>query len=283
MTQLLDVEGLAPFGAKVRGIDIDAFEADPDAGRQILDLLERHSVLIFPEFGTDDVKQIRFSRCLGEIITASGAGSGSGRFGDYPEIYHVGFGDQLSNRLYVKGAFAWHLDGAMDPIPTKASLLNAHAIADKGGDTQFLNTYVAYDRLTADEQREFADLRVRHSAESAYRKIDPNPTDDIIAALQRVPVRTHPLIWTHRSGRKSLVLGATALDIEGMSHDESRAFIDALLDRMASPDNVLQHHWTVGDLVMWDNRGTLHRAMHYEEDSGRMMHRVTLVGDEPIE
>lgn len=281
--QLLEVEPLSPFGAKITGVDVDAFEADPTAGEQILDLLERHSVLIFPNFGTDDALQVRFCRCLGAIITASGEGSGAGRFGDFPEIYHVGFGDQLSNRLYVKGAFAWHLDGAMDPIPTKATLLNARRVANVGGDTQFLNTYVAYDRLTDDEKREFATLNVRHSAESAYRKVDPNPTDDIVAALQRVPIRSHPLVWTHRTGRKSLVLGATALDVEGKSTAEGREFIDTLLDRMASPDNVLQHHWTVGDLVMWDNRGTLHRAMHYEEDSGRMMHRVTLVGDEPIE
>jgi alpha-ketoglutarate-dependent taurine dioxygenase len=89
-------------------------------------------------------------------------------------------------------------------------------------------------------------------------------------------------VWTHRTGRKSLVLGATAGSIEGMDEEDGAALLSALLRRATEPEHVLTHRWSVGDLVIWDNRGTLHRATHYTEHSGRRMHRVTLVGDEPI-
>jgi alpha-ketoglutarate-dependent taurine dioxygenase len=96
------------------------------------------------------------------------------------------------------------------------------------------------------------------------------------------PVKEHPLVWTHRSGRRSLVLGATADRVVGMEPGESRAILDDLLARSTRPERVYRHHWSVGDLVIWDNRGVLHRASRYDADSRRDMHRTTLYGDEPV-
>ena len=101
--------------------------------------------------------------------------------------------------------------------------------------------------------------------------------------LRSAPQRVHPLVWTHRSGRKSLVLGVTTSHVEGMDEAEGRQLLASLLDHATAPDRVYSHQWEVGDLVIWDNRGTLHRVTPYPEDSGRLMHRVTLVGDEPIQ
>ncbi len=90
-------------------------------------------------------------------------------------------------------------------------------------------------------------------------------------------------MWTHQSGRRSLVLGATTSHVVGMDHAEGRALLDDLLARSTTPDRVYRHEWSVGDMVIWDNRGVLHRACRYDPTSPRDMHRTTLSGDEVIQ
>ena len=274
----LTIEPLAPIGALIHGATADVLLHDPDVERAVMEALEANGVLVFPEIGLDDQEQIAFAGRLGEI-----AGGRSGRSRDFPEIYLVGFGPDLNNELYVKGSFFWHIDGTTDAQPSKASLLSGRRLAAEGGDTQFVSTYRAYDRLSPADQQRYAGLKVVHSAEAAYRWFEPNPTDETVARLRTTPTPEHPLVWTHRSGRKSLVLGTTAGRVVGMSDEESAEFLRDLLASATAPEHVYTHRWKVGDLVMWDNRGTLHRATPYAEDSGRMMHRVTLVGDEPIQ
>ena len=94
--------------------------------------------------------------------------------------------------------------------------------------------------------------------------------------------KVHPLVWRHRSGRRSLVLGASASHVEGMAYHEGRDLLRRLRDWATQPRFVYQHSWTVGDLVIWDNTGTMHRVTPYALDSGRMMHRTTLVGEEVL-
>ncbi len=91
------------------------------------------------------------------------------------------------------------------------------------------------------------------------------------------------MVWTHQSGRRSLVLGATSSHVAGIGRDEGRALLDDLLARSTTPDRVYRHEWSVGDMVIWDNRGVLHRACPYDPDSPRDMHRTTLSGDEVIQ
>jgi alpha-ketoglutarate-dependent taurine dioxygenase len=91
------------------------------------------------------------------------------------------------------------------------------------------------------------------------------------------------LIWTHKSGRRSLVIGATTDHVVGMSRDEGRALLDGLLHRATRPERVYRHEWSVGDTVIWDNRGVLHRVEPYDLTSPREMLRTTLLGDEPIQ
>jgi alpha-ketoglutarate-dependent taurine dioxygenase len=93
----------------------------------------------------------------------------------------------------------------------------------------------------------------------------------------------HPLVWTHRDGRRSLVLGASTDQVVGMERDDGRALLDDLLQRSTSAARVYRHEWSVGDTVIWDNRGVLHRAAAYDADSPREMFRTTVLGDEPIE
>jgi alpha-ketoglutarate-dependent taurine dioxygenase len=110
----------------------------------------------------------------------------------------------------------------------------------------------------------------------------PNPTDEQLARWREHSEQVHPMAWTHRSGRKSLVLGLTAGRIEGMSEDEGRAILDEMQAWATQPQFVYRHHWTVGDMIIWDNTGVMHRVEKYPADSGRLLSRTTLVGEEAI-
>jgi alpha-ketoglutarate-dependent taurine dioxygenase len=105
----------------------------------------------------------------------------------------------------------------------------------------------------------------------------------LVAKWRSRPTHEHPLVWTHRSGRRSLVLGASADYVVGMDLDEGRALLADLLDRATAPPLVYSHQWAVGDTVIWDNNGVLHRAAPYDPDSPREMLRTTVLGDEPIQ
>jgi alpha-ketoglutarate-dependent taurine dioxygenase len=183
---------------------------------------------------------------------------------------------------YRQGTFFWHIDGANDLVPNKATLLTARQISDDGGDTEFANTYAAYLALSDAEQAELADVRVVHSFAASQILVHPDPSPEQLAAWDGVPSREHPLVWTRRNGRKSLLLGASAGQVVGQSVEEGRALLDRLLEWSTRPQFVLRHRWRVGDLVVWDNTGMLHRAEPYDSDSPRLMHRTTIAGEEAI-
>jgi alpha-ketoglutarate-dependent taurine dioxygenase len=183
---------------------------------------------------------------------------------------------------YLRATVEWHIDGAQDEIPAMASLLSAKVLASSGGETEFASTYVAYDELTADEKERFEQVRVLHSLAGTQRLVNPNPTPEQEAAWA-ASAREHPLVWRHRSGRRSLVIGSTAVGVVGMDHEEGAELLRDLLARATTPDHVFRHEWGEGDMVIWDNRGVIHRVQPYDPASGREMHRTTIEGDEPIQ
>ena len=126
-------------------------------------------------------------------------------------------------------------------------------------------------------------MRVVHTIEASQRLFNNDPTPEELAVWRTRPAKEHPLVWQHKSGRNSLVLGATTDHVVGMDRDEGRALLDELLARSTTPDRVYRLEWSVGDLVIWDNRGVLHRACPYDPTSPRDMHRTTFAGDEPIQ
>jgi alpha-ketoglutarate-dependent taurine dioxygenase len=164
-----------------------------------------------------------------------------------------------------------------------ATVLSAKHVADSGGETEFASSYAAYDALSEDEKERYGSLRVVHSLEASQRKVTPDPSPEVLANWRARRTHEHPLVWTHRSGRRSLVLGASADYIVGMDQDEGRALLADLLDRATVADKVYCHAWSVGDTVIWDNRGVLHRAAHYDPSSPREMLRTTVLGEEPIQ
>jgi alpha-ketoglutarate-dependent taurine dioxygenase len=118
--------------------------------------------------------------------------------------------------------------------------------------------------------------------EATQRDVFPDPTPEMRAAWARHPDKVHPLVWTHRSGRRSLLLGSSTSHVVGMDEERGRALLEELLTWATQPRFVYRHEWAVGDMVIWDNTGVMHRVEPYRADSGRMMHRTTLVGEEAV-
>ena len=276
----LEIEELSPIGAQLRA-NIDFLLEDPEAPDRIMKTLEDRGVVVFRELHLDDAQQVAFSRRLGEPMVKKTPGYS----GELPEIFRVSLDRSINDVSYMKSTFCFHIDGTCGgvPQPPKASLLSARRLPPEGSQTQFASTYAAYERLSDAEKLRFEGLKVLHSLEAAYRRIQPDPTPEVLAQLRADQNQLQPLVWTHRDGRKSLVISNAAWYVEGMPREEGAALLLDLEHRATRPEHVLTHDWRVGDLVIWDNRGVMHRAVPYADDSGREMHRVTLVGDEPIQ
>jgi len=262
-------------GVQITGVDPVRLLDDEALPAWILDTLDTHGVLVFRDLHLDDATQVAFSKRLGRVEVFGK--------GVHPEIFRITL-DPAKNPMaaYLRGTFDWHIDGCTDDVPIMATILNAHAVAEAGGETEFASTYTAFDDLSADEKERCLSLRVVHSFEAAQRMINDDPTPEELALWRTRPSKEHPLVWTHASGRRSLVLGATTSHVAGMDAEEGRTLLGDLLARSTTPDRVYRHHWAVGDLVIWDNRGVLHRACPYDAASPRDMHRTTLHGEEPI-
>ncbi len=237
-------------------------------GDDLRAILEERGVLLFPQLNLTDEEQVAFTRTLGRMAQ---------------DIFKISM-DPQENPLYAytKGAFYWHIDGTMSDVPILASIMSCRRRSPTGGQTQFANTYAAYDDLAAADKKMLEGLRVVHMFEVSQRYVNPEPSHADLQDWQRFPPVTLPLVWTHRSGRKSLVLGSTASHIEGMDLREGWNLLTRLRDHATQPQFVYSHEWTVGDLLIWDNTGTMHRVLAYPHDSGRLMHRTTLQGEEPF-
>ncbi len=249
------------------------------AARDAQRALDDHGVVVYREIHISDDQLLAFSRLLGTLVVQP-----TGEH-VHPEIQTITMDPTKTNALlasYRQGNFHWHIDGATDAVPQKATLLTAREVDPAGGDTEFANIYAAYAALPEAERAAIADLKVEHSFAHAQSLANPDATDEQRASWNRVPARVHPLVWTRRSGRKSLLLGATAGDVVDWPKDEGRALLDRLLAWSTQPQFTLRHCWRKGDLVMWDNTGMLHRALPFEPTSIRLMHRTTLLGEEPV-
>jgi alpha-ketoglutarate-dependent taurine dioxygenase len=265
------------------GLEVTGLTADDlmksDSAREIRQLLDRHGVLVYREINIDDDALLALSRALGTVVVQS---TGEHRL---PEIQTITMDPSKTNAIlasYRAGNFHWHIDGATQVIPQQATLLSAREVDPAGGDTEFASTYAAYDGLSDEEKAEFESLEVVHTFGHAQSLANPDPDEATRRAWARVPAQVHPLVWTRKNGRKSLLLGATASEVVGWPIERSRALLDRLLEWSTRPEYVLRQVWRKGDLVIWDNTGMLHRATEFEPSSQRLMHRTTLAGEESV-
>jgi alpha-ketoglutarate-dependent taurine dioxygenase len=266
------------MGASITGIT-GAEAATPEVARQLQGALDEYGVVVLPELNISDDDLAALARLLGEVVLPP-----YGALADHPEISPVTRDPELDKLArYREANVNWHIDGTTSDAPDKMTLLTARRTAEDGeGNTEFANTYAAYRALPDDDKALIDGLRVRFSADSAYRKVDPNPSEKAVAQWATVPKSEHPLVWKRQDGRRSLVMGSTAEAVIDMPDDEGQALLRRLLDWATQPEFTLSHSWREGDLVIFDNTGLLHRAMPYSATSPRLMHRATIAGDEPF-
>src|ERR1700722_18179234 len=262
----------ATVGAEVLGLDPEALLHDDTLPKACMEALEENGVLVFRALHVDDDTQVAFSKRLDDVGKAHPAPP--------PKNFPVPL-DPAKAALaeFPPRTVHWHIDGAQDDVPAKATTLSAHVISATGGETEFASTYAAYDDLTDAEKKRDEDLRVLHSLEASQRLVHPDPTPEQVAGWRSRPDKEHPLVWRHRSGRRSLVLGGSASQVGGRGRREGKTLLHELLERSTAPARVYRHEWTVGDLIIWDNTGVMHRVMPYDPGSAREMHRTTMSGD----
>lgn len=258
------------------GSRINLSKAELLSGRHAEDirqLLELRGVLVFPTINFTDEEQAAFTETIGTFLPEIKG----------QKVYNISLDiKQNPNRDYLKGSLYWHIDGTMNQRPIGAAILSSKVLPTWGGNTEFCNTYASYDALDDAKKQELEGLRVIHSMWNTQLYHTPEPT---LASLEQYAMMGEvelPLVWKHRSGRKSLVLGNTCQEVIGKTRLESAKILHGLREWATQPQFVYSHEWSVGDAVMWDNTGTMHRAMPYDPDCGRLLHRTKTEGEEPI-
>jgi alpha-ketoglutarate-dependent taurine dioxygenase len=264
---------------------------DPAFADECHDALERYGVLLFPRIGFSDDEQVAFSKSLGDVVPQGPMRPD----GTQVVVFKITLDPRENpSAEYLRATIGWHIDGLFDDgPPPKATMLSAKRVSATGGQTEFCNTYAAYEDLPEGERTSYESLRIVHSLEASNRATNPNPTPEEAERWRqveaqrdragRIGAKEHPLVWRHQTGRKSLVLGMTVDHVAGVSEAESRALIEKLTAHSTRREIVYRHEWQVGDLLIWDNCGVMHRAIPYDSDSGRLMHRTVLHGVETIE
>ncbi len=237
------------------------------------DLLEQRGVLVFPQIEFTDAEQVAFTKMMGQFLPEI----------DGEEVYNISLDSKVNRKSeYLKGSLYWHIDGTMNKRPIGAAILSSKKLPTWGGNTEFCNTYAAYEALDDDTKRQIEHLHVAHSAWTTLFYYNPEPDQTKLKEMMAIGETELPLVWTHKSGRKSLVLGATAHHVIGMNWTESASLLNSLREWATSESFRYSHEWKLGDAVMWDNTGTMHRAMPYDPDCGRLLRRTKTAGVEPI-
>ena len=270
------------FGATVSGVDLRAI-TDADFAA-IHRAWIAHQVLVFPGQALSDADLIAFSRRFGDLDEAPVQENGQRFVPGLPEIYVVS--NVIENGVAIgslgAGEAVWHTDMSYLAAPPKASMLFALEIPPSGGDTSFCDMYAAFETLPEALRERVAGLLVKHDGtynSGGYVRQGVAPTDD----PRQAPGTLHPLVCTHpESGRRMLYLGRRRMAwIEGMGLADSASLLDAIWDYATRPEISFTHRWRVGDLVLWDNRCTMHRRDPFHAASRRIMHRTQIKGVAP--
>jgi taurine dioxygenase len=267
-------------GAEVKDLDLRRIDAATFAA--IDRAWVEHQVLLFRGQSLTDDGLIAFSRRFGGLDWAPVQENGRRFVEGKPEIYVVS--NVIENGVAIgslgAGEAVWHTDMSYLDDPPKASMLYALEVPAAGGDTSFCNMYTAYETLPPELKHRAETLKIKHDGtynSGGYVRLGVTPTDDPRAS----PGAVHPLVCRHpESGRRCLYLGRRRnAYLMGRELAESEALLDALWEHATKPEFAWTHHWRVGDLVMWDNRCTMHRRDPFDPASRRIMHRTQIKGD----
>jgi taurine dioxygenase len=272
----LTLRQLSPaLGAEISGIDL----RDPiDAARQqrFLDAWHRHLVILLRKQTLDEEAQVRFAETFGPPAKVTSGRSFSVKHPSVMLISNIRQDGKPIGAL-PDGEMHFHTDQCHQEIPAKATMLYAIEIPSQGGNTLFANAYTAYETLAEEIKRRIAGRR----ALNAYDKdstLRSASYDNAGSSCWHPVVRTHPA-----TGRKALYVNRLMTrEIEGLPREESDALLQMLFDHQEQPSFVYEHVWRPGDLLMWDNRCTLHARTDFSAGERRLLRRVTILGENPV-
>jgi len=283
----MEPDRLPQFVGEVAGVDVRAPLAPADRNA-IIAGMDRYAVLVFRDQMIDDAQQLIFSRHFGTLEVASGdiVQGAARRLGD--EINDISNLDRENRvraiddraRLFGLGNMLWHSDSSFKATPAKYSLLSARVLPSAGGNTEFADMRAAWDALDPAMQAELRDLVCEHSQLYSRGVLGFTEfTDDERLKFVPVPQR---LVRRHAgTGRLSLFLASHAGAIRGMPVPEARMLLRDLTELATERRFVHAHVWRPWDLVMWDNRVTMHRARRFPAHEARDMHRTTVADIAP--
>jgi taurine dioxygenase len=278
----LDITPTGAVGAEIRGLDLRRLDAAQFAAIEAAWIA--HAVLLFRGQSLADDDLIAFARRFGDLDLAPIQENGRRFVEGRPELYVVSNvvvnGEPIGS--LGAGEAVWHTDMSYLPAPPKASMLYALEIPPTGGDTSFASMYLAWETLPEDLKRRVRGLKVKHDGtynSGGYVRQGVVPTDD----PRESPGHLHPMVCTHpESGRQMLYLGRRRnAYIDGLDLADSEALLDAVWAHACKPEFCWTNQWRVGDLVLWDNRCTMHRRDPFDASARRVMHRTQVKGAAP--
>jgi alpha-ketoglutarate-dependent 2,4-dichlorophenoxyacetate dioxygenase len=274
------------FVGEVSGVDLCS-PLEKDNFSEISEALDRYAVLVFRDQQLTDEQQIAFSKHFGPLETSIGTIRKDRKHRLHSSaLADISNLDENNNirstsdwwRMMMLANQLWHTDSSFKRVPGKVSFLSAHEVPPSGGETEFADLRAAYDALEQATKERIDGLVAEHSIFHSRSLIGYTEfSDEERAALPPVPqtiVRIHP-----GSGRKTLYLASHASHIIGTPVEQGRALLDELITFATQPCFVYQHRWRSGDLVVWDNRCTLHRGRPYDDANFRRDMRRTTVED----
>lgn len=270
-------------GVEVNGIDLSQPLSAANRDR-ILALFRAHPIMVFPSQYLTREQQFDFTTNFGDVETRH-----VGRHVDaqrYTAVHTVSNLDANGNPIAIpaeRGNYYWHSDKSYHAVPSLLTMLHGVEIPPTGGGTQFANLTMAYAALPDATKQRIAGLRASHSWEASRINCGAKPATEE-QKRERPPV-DHPLVRTHPdTGAKGLYLGNHAGHIVGMPHDEGAALLRDLLDFATQSRFVYTHAWRQGDVVLWDNRCLVHRALPHDDMTRhrRVLHRTVVTGTVPV-
>jgi taurine dioxygenase len=276
------------LGAEVRGVDMRR-PMDAATRQAVIDAWTRHLVLVFPDQPITDQEHVAFTRHFGEpeVFHQTSLHLRSDRVKEIFLVSNVDEDGRLMtpsepSQKQLSSARQWHTDSSYRPMPSVGSLLHGIEISRTGGITQFINMYKVYDELPERLRRQVEGRKARHDFGMLHRITGaPAPTKTEQAAM---PAVWHPMVRRHPvSGAKSLYISSIYNDaVEGLNAAEAQRLIEELSEFAAQPQYMYRHVWEPHDVLMWDNRCTVHAVTPHDPAERRVMHRTTIVGSEPV-
>jgi alpha-ketoglutarate-dependent 2,4-dichlorophenoxyacetate dioxygenase len=275
----MDVIPCGPgFGAELRGTTLSDIASDEDTYTAVRAAFEEHSVLVLRDQDVSDDVQLAFSRRFGQPEVTKVGSQGTGTY--FVVLSTIGPDGSVvppNHRmaLRAKANQLWHTDSSFKRLPALASVLSARIIPEHGGETEFVSTRLAFERLAPDMQQQLENSYAWHDYAHSRGQIAP----DLASPEERaaLPAQCWRLVWRNpANGRGALYIASHAYAVEGMEASAGKALIDELTAAATAPGSFYLHQWRIGDVVMWDNRATMHRGRPWPAPEPRLMVRTTI-------